>query len=224
MSNISRKSSLNDFVKRLLLLFTVTVVCSGITLAETSENDNTILKQALFDANSSRFSLKKLSRYLESVFQAIDRNRDGIQLEEIDLYDRKGKARLRADGARSVLVYDLDGDMISTRAEVTVFFGHNFPTGKMNEAARKRQQKQLDSLVNKIFAKDPNQDDRIEPDEYIAFARHVPRKKSRPEAISAFATLMLARDPNSDGVLTKEEAWGMIAKVYPDVKIRPPRK
>lgn len=161
--------------------------------------------------NSS--ALNKFSR----LFMEIDRDGNGVSLQDVDLAEKVRTAQTRAQFAAQKLKYDLDGDLVVTREELESVLAFESGRGMRRQsdaAILANIKRDIAARADKIMKADTDGNGRLSgievsnPDpernrDYGGFAQQ-----------TALARAMLKADPNGNGVLTEAETFEILGKVF----------
>jgi hypothetical protein len=161
--------------------------------------------------NSS--ALNKFSR----IFMEIDRDGNGVSLQDVDLSEKVRTAQSRAQIASQKLKYDLDGDLIVTRQELESVLGYEMGRGMRRQsdaAIAANIKREVAMRADKIMKADADGNGQLsgvevsKPDpernrDYGGFAQQ-----------TALARAMLKADPNGDGVLTEAETFTILGQGF----------
>lgn len=158
-------------------------------------------------------ALNKFSR----LFMEIDRDGNGVSLQDIDLAEKVRTAQTRAQIAAQKLKYDLDGDLVVTREELESVLAYETGRGMRRQsdaAILANFKREIAMRADKIMKADANGDGQLsglevsnrDPDrnwDNIVFIQQ-----------TALARAMLKADPNGDGILTEAEIFEILGKVF----------
>lgn len=185
--------------------------------AQSGEEGDVALRSAIIAQYGENFDIDQLSSYIAHLYKAVDHDRRGLDNAEIEFFKRIQDAQDRSQVASQILLYDLDGDGVVAREEIKTILATRFrgpardASGQLNERTKRRIAERADRLL----VTDPNNDGRIEPDEYAAWAKHPEFAIYRPYDLRAtVAEALLARDPNGDGRVTQVEALRIFANAF----------
>lgn len=158
-------------------------------------------------------ALNKFSR----LFMEIDRDGNGVSIQDVDLAEKVRTAQTRAQFAAQKLRYDLDGDLTVTREELEATLAYE--TGRnmrrqSDAAILANIKRQVAERADKFMQADADGDGKLsgievsKPDpernrDYGGFTQQV-----------ALARAMLKADPNGDGKLTEAEIFEILGKVF----------
>lgn len=156
----------------------------GVALATGAERADGAVPDALLTRLYPGTTVEQYVAQLASMLRQADRAGDGLDADDVALARAQEVAHGRAAAVGQVLAYDLDGDLLVTRAEVT--------RGAPGEQpARGRI---VDALMDRF---DADGDDRITMAEAVGNAA--------PSRGGEGLEVLLALDPNHDGRITAAE-------------------
>lgn len=175
-----------------------------------------IRKLYLESSQSGGDSSSALNRF-SRLFAEIDRDGNGVNLQDVELVEKVRTAQSRAQLAAEKLRYDLDGDLVITRQEIesVVEFESGRGTRRLSDAAILANFKRdVAKRTDKIMKADTDGNGQLsgaevsKPDpernrDYGGFTQQI-----------ALARAMLKADPNGDGVLTEAETFAILGKVF----------
>ena len=210
-----RNSRIRLITKCLLIATMWTAVISTPVPAAEQQPSYDEIRQAFVRLGGSRFDLGRLAQQLAGIYQTLDHGHDGLTTQDIAIYREIEMAKRRAAAVARGLGYDLDGDLVVTRAEVERHMGYSV---HYVDQPRPGDQDALDSAVvkrvDKFMAADRNGDGKIELQEFAieAGVERIP-STNRPSAVDV-GELLLKFDPDHDGKLTQIEAFGVLATAF----------
>lgn len=151
------------------------------------------------------------------LFLEIDRDGNGVSLEDIDLVEKVWNAQTRSQIIVEKLRYDLDGDLVVTRHEVESYLEYELgrrlrrTTGNGNADMQKRE---MAKRIDRIMKGDADSNDRIEGIEMSAVDPERNRDYGGRNWQVTLARAMLKADPDGNGVLTEAETFALLGQVF----------
>lgn len=151
------------------------------------------------------------------LFLEIDRDGNGVSLQDIDLVEKVWSAQARSQIIVEKLRYDLDGDLVVTRQEVELYLEYEIgrrlrrTSGSGNAEMQKRE---LAKRVDKIMKADANGNGQIEGIEMSAVDTERNRDYGGRNWQATLARAMLKADPDGNGVLTEAETFALLGQVF----------
>jgi len=158
-------------------------------------------------------ALNKFSR----LFMEIDRDGNGVSLQDIDLAEKVRTAQTRAQIAAQKLKYDLDGDLVVTREELESVLAYETGRGmrRQSDAAMLANfKREIAVRADKIMKADADRDGQLSGIEVSKADPERNRDHGGFAQQTALARAMLKADPNGDGVLTEPETFEILGKVF----------
>lgn len=159
-----------------------------------------------------------------NIFQAIDKNDNGITSDEIAAQERILNALLRAEAAGQILRYDLNADLKIEKAEVEEYFRQTLMWRPSNSNKRPAEEalRRQEEVVMEVFQSDLDKSGIIEGEELF-----IPAPKNAYVASFAGAQqfsikgakLLLKPDPNKDGIASHSEALTLFGQALDGVNI-----
>ena len=196
-------------------------VCAlGLSLGGQALADDAVIQEIrqliLETAGSGGDSASAFSKF-SRLFMEIDRDGNGMSLQDLELAEKVRAAQSRAQTAVQKLKYDLDGDLVVTRQELESVLAYESGRGmrRLSDAAVLANLKREVALrADRIMKADANGNGQLsgkevtEPDpernsDYGGFNQQI-----------ALARAILKADPNGDGVLTEAETFTVLGKVF----------
>jgi hypothetical protein len=154
--------------------------------------------------------------WFSRLFTEIDRDGDGVNLQEVDLAEKVRTAQGRAQIAAEKLRYDLDGDLVVTRQELESVLGYEtgrgrrFSNAEVTASFKREMMKRADKIMKadadgngQLSGTEVSKPDPERNRDYGGFSQQI-----------VLARAMLKADPNGDGVLTEAETFAILAKVF----------
>jgi hypothetical protein len=189
-----------------------TLASSSLVWADTKSELRQSYVEAFGDQGLSSSVLEIVSR----TFNTFDRDGTGISLAEIEHGETLQLAQLRAYTASRTLTFDLNGDLVVSRAEVEeavmLQAGRHIMRLSENQKQKERALQNLKERVDLTMAADKNADGVIAGHE-IYFAQNADRIDQQFKAFGGgFARALLKADPNQDGTLTEIEVSTVLAE------------
>ena len=158
-------------------------------------------------------ALNKFSR----LFMEIDRDGNGVSMEDIDLAEKVRTAQTRAQIAAQKLKYDLDGDLVVTRDELESVLAYETGRGMRRQsdaAILANFKREIAARADKIMKADADRDGQLSGIEVSKADPERNRDHGGFAQQAALARAMLKADPNGDGVLTEPETFEILGKVF----------
>ena len=158
-------------------------------------------------------ALTKFSR----LFLEIDRDGNGVSLQDIDLAEKVRTAQTRAQNASQKLRYDLDGDLSVTREELESVLAYETGRGMRRQsdaAIQANFKREIAARADKIMKADTDGNGQLSG---LEVSKPDPERNRDYGGFSqqtALARAMLNADPNGDGVLTEAETFVILGKVF----------
>ncbi|CTQ59719.1 hypothetical protein [Roseibium album] len=152
---------------------------------------------------------------LVMVIHKIDRDDHGISQDDIDLFRARLLAEKRANTVSGYLKYDLNGDFVIDREEIATVSSARIP--KRNRMRTERNNARIESTIQGILQKDPNQDGKITLQELAAIStRTVSDGRNRQHEALLVLEDLLELDPDNSGTLSAYEAAGLMRAILKD--------
>lgn len=158
-------------------------------------------------------ALNKFSR----LFMEIDRDGNGVSLQDVDLAEKVRTAQTRAQFAAQKLKYDLDGDLVVTREELESVLAYESGRGMRRQsdaAILANFKREIAVRADKIMKADAVGDGQLSGIEVSKADPERNRDYGGFTQQAALARAMLKADPNGDGVLTEAETFEILGKVF----------
>jgi hypothetical protein len=207
--------------KWLSILASVALVPLGAGASHAAEKPSPRLVEAYQQFNQGMGGRAQRFAILSQLFSSLDRNGDGISPSELDRAEMIAGASMRASNASMKLIYDLNGDMKVTQKEIETVLELNANLLQGDRKFLKAQMavRQRTNIQN-IMKADANKNGAIEGTELLT-----PRAVERSGGIGGFANrqhelarALLAADPNSDNLVTEEEAFALVSSIPRDIQ------
>jgi Ca2+-binding EF-hand superfamily protein len=196
-----------------LRLAIVTVVCFALPPAAIADS-TTDIRSAYDDYVSTQGGSQNVFQNFARVFERFDVEGKGLSLKEIERVERVMTARTRAQLAMQYLIFDLNGDLVVTREEMTEAILVQLGTERRHMSASEfnnRISKNVMRQVERLLTVDKNANGSIEGSEFFMTQRDVQSDGQSERTGTELARALIAADPNKDGLVTQAEAAALIS-------------
>lgn len=155
---------------------------------------------------------------LSQILTSFDKNRNGLDRDDIDAAKAIEEAGWRARAAGAILIYDLDGNLIVTREELERYY--RYAMNHNNDPSQESYQYGLQSFLGRILENDANQNGSLEGTEITAGVNtgRQPEREIFRNRLN-FADELLKSDLNGDGRITEQEALQILASFAGEIKL-----
>jgi hypothetical protein len=204
------------------LALNATLLCSvapSMANAQAASDSNSDIRSAYIESYGQSPNTGIL-QVLSSVFQQFDRKGDGIDLTDVDTFEKQQAAQMNAGLASQWLRMDLNADLKITRDEVENSMNQYRRRGVTSEAQNNRINSELKRQVDALFMADADRNGMIEGSELYRPQRQGENENSYTEKTTAFVKALLKGDPNSDGKLTEAEAAFIASQALEGVDVQ----
>jgi len=187
-----------------------TALLTAMAPAYSSETDLGKVRDKVIERYGEGVQPNAFKKVISEIFRKIDHNGKGISQAEIDYSYKKNEALGRAKIVGRILSNDLNADGVVTKKEMKVLWEYK-TKGRQPKSERAIQQnkKRYAKFVDEVFKYDPNQDGKIELNEYASLKwGEIP--SARGFEFLELAKLLVELDPNKEDHLQKEEASNLL--------------
>ena len=204
---------------RLLLwpsaVFVLTLPWQGAALADDAAIQE--IRKLYFESSQASRDNSSLLNKFSRIFAELDRDGNGVSLQDVDLAEKVRTAQARAQFAAQKLRYDLDGDLVVSREELESVLAYE--TGRnmrrqSDEAFLANFKREIAERADKIMKADTDGDGKLSGIEVSNPDPERNRDNGGFAQQTALARAMLKADPNDDGLLTDAEIFAILGKVF----------
>lgn len=213
---------ISRFVSRssLALAFFSAAWALGLSLGGPAYADEAAIKeirQLILESSGSGGDNSSAFTRFSGLFLEIDRDGNGMSLQDVELVEKVRTAQTRAQTAVEKLRYDLDGDLVVTRQELESVLAYESGRRmrRLSDAAvAANLKREVASRADRIMKADTDGNGQLSGKEVTEPDPERNRDYNRFNQQTSLARAMLKADPNGDGILTEAETFAVLGQVF----------